>query len=200
MGDVALANRISVTLGAYLGENERPEDAVRVLRRTLEVLDPEDTQVVLGCRHNLALHLKNCGRIGEALRILQESRDLYSDVGERIILLKLQRMEGEIAMELGNPALAERSFRSACRGYEELALPFLAADVGLALAGLYLEQGRMTEVLALSLKLFEIFRVLDTPREALGAMAVFRGAAQREIVTKAVLCDVRSQLESLEAS
>ena len=199
VGDRKLANRISITLAAYLGQDGRPEEAVRVLRRTLEVLDSEDTRVILGCRHNLAANLKNCGRVEEALAVLQESRELYSAVGDRVILMKLKTMEGELAQRIGNPTLAEHALRGACRGYEELDLPFKAAFVGLRLADLYLEQGRMREVLELSARLHHIFTALDTTREALAAVQLFREAAQRDLLTTAVLSDVRARLEESES-
>ena len=199
-GEEQLANRASISLGTLFGLDGKPEQAVGVLRKTLERLDPTELRWVLACRHNLALNLKRCGRLDEALQVLRETRSLYSEVGDRMILLRLFDLEGQLAREFGNPAEAERALSSACNGYIELGIPFDAAFVGLELADLYLEQGRTTEVRKLSAKLMRAFEALETPTEAMAAVALFRKAVERDALTATLLSDVRSRLERLQTT
>ena len=194
-GEEQLASRASISLGTLFGLNGKPQQAVGVLRKTLERLDPTELRWVLACRHNLALNLKRCGRLDEALQLLRETRNLYSEVGDRMILLRLFDLEGQLAREFGNPAEAERALSAACNGYIELCIPFDAAFVGLELADLYLEQGRTTEVRKLSSKLMRAFEALETPTEAMAAVALFRQAVERDALTATLLSDVRRRLE-----
>ena len=62
-------------------------------------------------------------------------------------------------------------------------LAFDAALVSLELAVLYLEEGKTTEVRALTGDLLEIFRSRDVHREALAALTVFHNAALLETAT-----------------
>ncbi len=199
-GETQIASRACISLGAYLGQDGRPEQAVDVLRRALEQLDPEELRWVLACRHNLAWNLKTSGQLEAALDVLRESRALYSKVGDRMILLHLYDLEGQLARELGHPTEAERAFSSACNGFIELGVPYDAALVGLQLADLYLEQGRTAEAQKLSRKLVIAFEALETPTQALAAIALFQQSVESGALTAAVLSEIRGRLQQTRQS
>jgi tetratricopeptide (TPR) repeat protein len=199
-GETQIASRACISLGSYFGQSGRPQQAVEVLRRALEQLDPEELRWVLACRHNLASNLRRCGELDEALEVLRETRALYSEVGDRMILLHLYDLEGQLARELGHPTEAERAFSSACNGFIDLGIPLDAAFVGLELADLYLEQGRTAEVRRLTSKLVIAFEALETPTEAMAAVALFQQAAESDALTAAVLSEIRARLEQTRQS
>ena len=194
-GDRRLENRISITLGGLLGRANRPSEAVRLLSKTLGRLEPSEPQLILGCRHNLALYLQDCGRLDEALQILSETSDLYREVGDRMTLAKMRVLQGELARASGRESLAEMSFRAAIDDYQNAGVPVGAGVAALELAALLLDEGRTSEVLDLAARLHRLFVDLDAPREALTAASLFHEAARGEALTRALLNDLRHRIE-----
>jgi len=196
-GNDELAARAEISLGTFYGLDGKPERAVVVLRKTLQELEPQEPRWILGCRHNLILNLSRCGQYSEALTLLQETRQLYDDKGEQMILLKLRMLEAELARETGDPLTAERALIAACDGFTRLGIPFEAGFAALELSDLYLAQGRSRDAVALAGEIYETFEALDAPAEALAALAVLQQALQRDSMTAAVIAEVRSRLLKL---
>jgi hypothetical protein len=94
--------------------------------------------------------------------------------------LRREHLEGRIAQGLGHPAAAERHLAVAFRGFLEDGQGLNAADVGLDLALLYLEEGRTTAVKELAEWIAETYAARDVHREAARALELFARAAANE--------------------
>ena len=133
--------------------------------------------------HNLALCLTHLGRYGEAAELGRKVRSRSGERGDELGVLRGIWLEGRIASGLGRTqealellAKARRAFASRGMGY----------DVALALleeAVLLLEQGRRIEVKVLAGELTKVFEAKGVPREALGALRLFKEAAEQEAAT-----------------
>jgi tetratricopeptide (TPR) repeat protein len=67
--------RTLISKGVILGHAGWPEEALRLLREGLSLLDWErEPRLVLSARHNLAWFLNDCGRSDEAFRYLERFR------------------------------------------------------------------------------------------------------------------------------
>lgn len=153
-------------------------------RATLEAIG-DATPVALRfiAHHNLACCLCDAGELEEARRLLAAAEPLYRAHPDRSFRLRLGWLEGRIARGLGEPAVAEASFRSVRDAFLEAGLGYDAALVALDLAALYLEQGRTAEVREIAAWTEVLFEAHDIHREALAALTLFRQAALRDLVT-----------------
>jgi hypothetical protein len=183
-GDPHLAGKAQITQGFLRGVAGEPAEALRLLAAGVERIDPvAEPRLLVAARHNLILYLHESGRNGEALALLAATRPLHAELGDRMNLLRLQWVEGKIA-------LAGEQFEVA----EKLLLPIrselLARDLGydaallsLDLARLYACQGRGADMRRLAEEILPIFQSRDVQREVLAALIVFQKAAEMERVT-----------------
>lgn len=200
LGDTPMEGRASISLGLFLSLDGRPEESVVVLRKAQTKLNPHETRWVLACRHNLALALRECSRLAEGLQVLNETRSLYASVGDKVSLLRMRWLEAQFARDLGNLAYAETVLHETCKDFVAQKLPADAALVCLELAELYSGQGRTREVRDLCEKLVRTFEALETPPQVLVAMTLLQRAVQEDIVTAAILSEIRERLETADAS
>ncbi|HSS77436.1 MAG TPA: hypothetical protein VLV54_11895 [Thermoanaerobaculia bacterium] len=133
--------------------------------------------------HNLALSLTHLGRHGEAAELGHAVHTRSGERGDELLALRGVWLEGRVAAGLGRTrealgllAKARRAFASRGMGY----------DVALALleeAVLLLEEGRTAEVKVLAKELSKVFESKGVHREALGALRLFKEAAEQEVAT-----------------
>jgi len=133
--------------------------------------------------HNLALSLTHLGRYREAAELGRRVRTRSGERGDELGVFRGIWLEGRIAAGLGFAgealellAKARRAFASRGMGY----------DVALALleeAVLLLEEGRTAEVKVLAKELTKVFESKGVHREALGALRLFKEAAEQEAAT-----------------
>jgi tetratricopeptide (TPR) repeat protein len=182
--------------GLALDALGRPHEAIRVLRQALDLMDPSlDPRGILATRHNLIYALQDTGELDEALELLSDTKPLYVQLGDRLNLLRLRRLEGQIAKKTGHTALAEAAFLEARNGFIAARLGLEAAGIALELAALYLSQGRTVETRELASQLLPVFQAADLHDEALAALLVFQRAAQAEVATVELAREILAYFE-----
>jgi tetratricopeptide (TPR) repeat protein len=184
-----------VDLASYHSLVGDREHAIDLVHKALSMVDAQrDPHTVLAARHNLAVFLQESGRLREALAVLADARPLYERLGDRYHLLKLRRLEGGLAYELGDLELAERAYEEVYHGFVDVS-PIAGARVALDLALLYLETGRAAKVPPIVLAVERVFRAQGIESDALAAWLVLREAIDRNRLHQALLKDVAARLE-----
>jgi tetratricopeptide (TPR) repeat protein len=178
-GQWHLLGRTLLQKATVCGEAGDGEEEMRLLRRALDLLDPQaDPRVFLAARHNLINALYESGRMREAFALLYHTRPLYLQAGDRMNLLKLRWLEGLVAFGLKRIEQAEAAFREVRESFVELGLANDAALASLDLAAVYIVQGRADEVSRVAEETLAIFQSHNVHREALAALLVFCGTAR----------------------
>jgi tetratricopeptide (TPR) repeat protein len=195
-GDAAETARVLLTLGALFFQQGLFGRAIETTEAALERLPPEEEpRLYLSGRHNLALYLAEAGRYTEAAGLLAADADLYRQIPEPWLQLRLSWLRGKMAAGLGDAAEAERLFRETRDGFVRQGNGYDAAMASLDLALLYLKEGRTADVLPLAEEMAALFEARDVHREALAAVLLFQEAAERDEVTAGMVRELATRLE-----
>lgn len=193
--DQHLQGKALITKGVKLTFVDEEEKAIRLLYQGIELLDPErEPRLLLVAWHNIFFCLSYVGRNEEALEKLPYLRSLHEKFGNRLDLLRLRWMEGQIAAELGDTGRAESSFEAVRKGFIEAGIGYDAALVSLDLASLYLSQGDSEKVARLAQEILPIFKSRDVHREAIAALIVFQKAIEQETGTVQLVAEIEQYL------
>ncbi|MBV8199917.1 MAG: tetratricopeptide repeat protein [Acidobacteria bacterium] len=181
LGQSHLVGQALAQKGYVLLQAHDAESSMVLLRRALELIDPqEDPRLHLIVRHNLILALLDDGKPREAFALLFHTRPLYLKMGDRMNLLRLRWLEGQVAQGLHRLEQAEAAFREVRDAYIELGIEYDAALVSLDLATVYAQQGRTAETRRLAQEMLAFFESRQIHREAMTAFLIFCTAAQAE--------------------
>lgn len=193
-GDNHLAGRALVSQGLYRGYSGEYEEAVRLLREALNLIDEErDPSLVLSAVHNQLWFLVEAGHFDKARRYLFLNQGLLRQVGGEINELKLDWLEARIYQGKGHFDQAERGFRKVKAGLNAASKPHEAAVASLDLAMVLLSQKRTDEARPILREAVQIFNSLKVGREKMAAIFLLGHAAEMEQET-ARLLDVVSQV------
>lgn len=163
---------------AYAGESE---DAAEVLRQAIPIIDrEEDPRLFLAAHHNLARCYIDLGRPDEALSLFVESRSLYQQCKDPLILLKATWQEGQLLREIGHLENAEAALLRAREGFIGEGLAYEMAMVSLDLADVYAKLGRTGDLRRTIEEAMPIFRSLRAGREVLASLLRLREVAGLE--------------------
>jgi tetratricopeptide (TPR) repeat protein len=191
--------RVIIIKGLYTGYAGRAEEGLQLLVRGLSMIDrARDAKLVFHTLHNILLFRVELGEFEQAQRQLQRMRTLYAAHAGWLDLVKLHRLEGEIAAGLGDLVTAEATFQQIRQDLDEAGLGYQAALVSLDLAGVWLRQSRTPEVRGLVAEITSSFRVLGVEREALSALHLLQDALERDQATLDVLRLVGGILRRLQ--
>jgi tetratricopeptide (TPR) repeat protein len=181
LGQSKLMGQTMAQQGYVLLEARDVEGCMVLLRRALELIDPqEDPRWYLIVRHNLIVALLEDGKPREAFALLFHTRPLYLKMGDRSHLLRLRWLEGKVAQGLHRLEQAEAAFREVRDAFVDLGSEYDAASVSLDLAAVYAQQGRTAETRRLAQEMLVFFESHQIHREAMAAFLVFCKAAQME--------------------
>ena len=181
LGQRSLLGRSLKQKSMICGESGDLKGEVTLLRRALELLNPEeDPRNYLAARHNLISALTQSGHPREAFAMLFHTRPLYLKQGDRLNLLRLRWLEGVVAAGLERHEQAAVAYREVRDAFLELGLDYDAALASLDLAEVYAVQGRAADVRRLVEEMIEIFQTRSIPSEALAALAILQQAARAE--------------------
>lgn len=184
MGEDHLQGRTLLLKAITIGQNEEPEEAIRWIRRALDLIDPDrDPRLTLCCHHTLVHYGNRAGRTAEAARDFESLLPLYARFQEPWIQLRRLWLEAEIAEGLGESVRAEGLYRAVRDGFLRQGIGYDAALVSLNLAALFATQGRHEEIRELATDMLQVFGSTDLHREAIATLIVFQRAAQQETVT-----------------
>jgi tetratricopeptide (TPR) repeat protein len=194
--DSHLMGRGFIHKGRVHGQANELEAAIEWLRKGLSLIDPErDRPLDLAARHCLMLYLTESGRPREARFLLKATRTEVLRHGSPWLLSRLRWLEGKIYDALGFPAEAQRALLDARQGFLDLKAELNAAAASLDLAGLYVAQGRATEVRSLIEEILPIFQARDLHRETIAALLALQQASRMETTSARLLAEVRDHLD-----
>ncbi|HYU32304.1 MAG TPA: hypothetical protein VEW48_09080 [Thermoanaerobaculia bacterium] len=187
-GDRHLAGRALISKSLYRSYQGRTEEAERLNRRGLDLIDPDrEPALYWTAVYNLLYLMVDQGRFREARNLLFRHRSHCVAIRGKIALLKNRAIEGRIAAGMGNLVQAETIFREVRQGFQVEGLGYKAALASLELAVVLDEAGRTAEARQVILEAADIFLSLGVHREALAAMLVLRKASEQGIATPALL-------------
>ncbi len=197
--DAHEVGRILILRGLYTGYAGQPEEGLQLLVQGLPMIDrARDPKLVFHTLHNILLFRVELGEYEAAQRQLQRMRSLYAAHAAWLDLVKLHRLEAEIAAGLGDLETAEATFQQIRQDLNEAGLAYQAALVSLDLASVWLRQGRTADVRRLVTETTAAFRVLGTEREALSALHLLQDALERDQATLDVVRLVSGILRRLQ--
>ena len=186
--DAHQVGRVIILKGLYTGYAGKPQEGLQLLARGLTMIDrSRDSKLVFQALHNLLLLQVELGEYEQARRQLRRMRPLYAAHASWLDLVKLHRIEGEIAAGLGDLVTAEATFEQIRQDLEEAGRGYQAALAALDLAGVWLRQGRTAEVRGLVAEAVSTFRALGVEREAMSALHMLQDALEREQAVLEVL-------------
>lgn len=199
IGEKHLAGRALLSKGLNTAYDDRPQEAVRLLREGLTLIDPQrDPRLAAIGRYSLIHALVDCGEFRPAGQALLEGglREAFAE--DPLNLAKLRWLEGKIHAGLGKLWRAEQVLSEVREGFLSLDQGYDAALVGLDVAAVWLQQGKTAEVRELAEEMLETFAALRIQREGLKAVHFFREACRREMATPALVQRIAGFLRRLE--
>jgi tetratricopeptide (TPR) repeat protein len=162
----------------YSGETER---AAEILRQAMPLIDQEeDPRLFLATHHNLARCYIDLDRPDEALALFVESKPLYQQCKDPLILLRATWQEGLLLREIGHLENAESALLRARKGFTEQGLAYETAMISLDLADVYAKGNRMEDLRRTIYEAMPIFRSLRVDREVLASLLRLQQAAGLE--------------------
>jgi tetratricopeptide (TPR) repeat protein len=164
-------------MGDYVQAIETLVQAEPLVERTG---DPRLSYMLL---YNLAVTYTHVGRYAEAGELLSRVGDLVASQGDEIEKLRVVWLRGRITAGLGRREEAQALLVQARQGFDQRNMSFIVALALLEEAVLLLEEGRTAEVKGLAKELTKVFESKGVHREALGALKLFKEAAEREEAT-----------------
>jgi tetratricopeptide (TPR) repeat protein len=180
--------RVLILKGLYTAMAGRPEEGLQLLVRGLSLIDRgRDAYLVFQALHNVLMLRVELEEFEDARRQLQRMRPLYAAHASWLDLVKLHRLEGEVAAGLGDLVTAEATFQQIRQDLEDAGRGYQSALVSLDLANVWLRQGRTAEVRGLVADAVATFRALGVEREALSALHMLQDALEREQAVLEVL-------------
>lgn len=164
-----------------MGEHE---PSIAVLREAEPHVAREgDPRLTYMWRYNLAINLTHLSRFEEATEHLHVVRQLATERGDEIELIRVLGLEGRIQRGLGRRAAARFFLEQAIGRFEAKEMWYDVALARMELAGLQLEEGRTAEVKAMTPALAAAFEAEGVHAEALKALRLFQEAVERERAT-----------------
>jgi tetratricopeptide (TPR) repeat protein len=182
--DPHLAGRSLISKALLLTEMGDSSSAIQALKKANGLIDPKrDPRLVLCIHHNLVYLLSKVDQHQEAAALLPQLKELAATHGSAKDRLRLDWVEGLIAVGLGDHEQARQLLARVRQTFLDEGNVYEAALAALDLAISYLEEGKTAEVRELADDMVTVFRDHDVTREAFAAVLLFQEAARQETAT-----------------
>lgn len=201
VGEAGEAARVLVKRGIYTGYAGDTGAAIRLLADALAELDADDApdpKVMVTAVHSLAWFLMDAEEWRQLRALLWKRRRLYEEHAGPVLLAKRVWLEGRINAALGEFPRAEERLTAAIRALEASGLGYPAAIASLDLAAVLVRLDRSEQAIALVIQAGDAFFALGIAREALAAIRLLQQAAERGVVTEAILHEATRVLLRVE--
>ena len=199
VGDLHLAGRALISKGINVHYQGSSREALGLFQEGFRLLDPNrDPGLIQSTRLSLLYAMVDCNHFQEAGRLLLESGLRQAFTEEPLNLLKLRWVEGKVLAGLGKLRRAELAFEEARVGFQNREQDYDAALVGLELAAVWLQQGKVRQVQELAHETLETFRDLGIQREAVRALDMLHQACRQERATVGLIQYVKRFLARLQ--
>jgi tetratricopeptide (TPR) repeat protein len=176
-GEARSAARAIVGLALVEQYRGEPERAIQLLEGATGLVDPwEDAHLHCCIEFNRINALVDAGRTFEAQALLARSLETFQ-VSDEGFQLRVQWLEGRIALDLGRHAEAAALLDQVRQGFARRENSYEAAQASLELAALYARLGRVGEAQRLAREAQPIFQSLGIVRESIAASIVVRQAS-----------------------
>lgn len=172
LGDPHLLGRTLLKKGTVVGNSGRPELAARLIRKSMDLIDPPREPRLLVCAtHNLIWFLNESEDKDRAASCLNGARRLYERAGDRRDLGRLRWLQGKLATTLPE---AEAALLDARDSLAREGLSYEAALASMDLAVRYAGARKGSEMRRQAEQMLPLFRSEAMYRETMMALLSFQ--------------------------
>lgn len=172
LGDRHLLGRTLLKKGTVVGNSGRPELAARLIRKSMDLIDPpREPRLMVCATHNLIWFLNESEHEDRAAACLEGARRLYERAGDRRDLGRLRWLEGKLATSLPE---AEEALLEARDDLAREGLSYEAALASMDLAVRYAGARKAPEMRRQAEQMLPLFRSEAMYRETMVALLSFQ--------------------------